>query len=650
MSKFSSILLACSVAFAACGGGDSIGIAENCNPVGDGSHCMTPWPSSAFEVVDESTISGMRVDLPLGTLPTNIDGLVISPDWMNKRDGFSAAAPMIISFTVGVDGSNLVDYRHYGDSLTDTSPTVLINMTTGERVAHFSELDSRATSDPSDQAMYIRPAKKLDGGTRYAVAIRKSLKAKDGAELPISEGFQAILDGSDSGHPLLEKTRPGYDAIFAALAAEGINKEDLVVAWDFTTASSKSMQIDMLTARDTALPIIGTAGENLTFTVDKSEPSSDPNIALRIEGSFDAPLFLSQDGVYKPGTILVRDPTTNLPVYQKIYRAPFVATIPECALLPENQPVGMMIYGHGLLGTGGQVASGAIRDTTSSLCMVGIGTDLRGMSEPDLVAVIRTLNDLNQSEEMFGTLVQGLVNHIALEHIIRGPMAKDLFVDGTGKSIVDTSQVVYYGLSQGHIFGSSFVAYDPFITRAVVGVGGANYSMMLERSIDWPIYEVVLRGAYQTQLNLALMINLMQHGWDLTDPVSTAADMLRGTIPGTPEKQVLMHMAMGDDQVPNISTEYQARTMGVTVMTPSMKEPWGLETAASGMKSALIIFDGGFNPTPLENIAPTGNEPAHSLTRKTAASLRQMKAFYTTGEVILACGPNGCTCADGGCD
>ena len=55
--------------------------------------------------------------------------------------------------------------------------------------------------------MYIRPAQKLEGSTRYAVAVRKSLKAKDGSDLPVSEGFQSIVDGSDSGHPLLENLR-----------------------------------------------------------------------------------------------------------------------------------------------------------------------------------------------------------------------------------------------------------------------------------------------------------------------------------------------------------------------------------------------------------------------------------------------------------
>src|SRR5438477_234684 len=82
----------------------------------------------------------------------------------------------------------------------------------------------------------------------YEVAIKKTLKAKGGGELPIPEGFQAILDGTDTSHTLLEAVRPRYVDIFAALAAHGIDKSDVVTAWDFTTASRESVRADLLNA------------------------------------------------------------------------------------------------------------------------------------------------------------------------------------------------------------------------------------------------------------------------------------------------------------------------------------------------------------------------------------------------------------------
>jgi len=646
--------LAFALATAGCGGdgGLTAEIPAQCNPLG-GSACITPWPWSAYEVEDATTASGYRLDIPDDALPANFQDKGVKGEQYNHRDGFSVAAPMIVAFETGIDGANLVHYSDYAASVTDDSPTVLIDMSTGERVAHFAELNVRANDKPDRQALYIRPAARLEGGTRYAVGIRKSLKAPGGADLPISPGFAALLSGETTNHPLLEKARPGYQAIFAAFEDAGISRDDLVVAWDFVTASDQQVRQDMLSARDQALDVMGEAGANLTFDVDVMEPHSDTRFRWHIEGTFDAPLFLTQDGAFNPAVTLARDPETTLPVYQgKMYRVPFVAIVPECAYLVDNQPVGVMIYGHGLLGSADQVNSGSQRDAAAEACRIVIGTDLRGMSERDVPNVLEALNDMNKGPSFFDVIVQGLINEIALEQIVRGPMASDLFVDDADASIVDTSDVVYYGLSQGGIFGSTFMAYDPFISRGTVGVGAANYSMMLERSGDWPTYEIVLTGAYQDPLNTSLLLYLIQMGFDLTDPVSTANSILvDGGIPGTPHKQLLMQIAVGDHQVPNIASEYQARTMGVPVLTPTPYTPYGLTDDPGPVESALVIYDDGsgvgIQPG---NEPPTGTDDPHSMPRSQPAAWRQMHTFWDTGEIVHTCGDTACFCDQGACD
>src|SRR5690606_5984214 len=126
----------------------------------------------------------------------------------------------------------------------------LVDMESGELLPHFAELDIRGADTPDDQALFIRPARMLKNNHRYAVAIKKTLKAKNGGELPISEGFASILAGTKTSHALLEKVRPRYEDIFATLAQHGIAKEDLVVAWDWTTRSREQIQSDLLTARE----------------------------------------------------------------------------------------------------------------------------------------------------------------------------------------------------------------------------------------------------------------------------------------------------------------------------------------------------------------------------------------------------------------
>jgi hypothetical protein len=636
---------------AACGGDDDAQLAtpQECNPLG-GIACMTPWPSAIYETDDATTRTGRRLAIPAGTLPTNIDGIAIDPAIYNRQDGFSAAAPMIIAFDTGVDPANLVSHTDLAASVTAASPTVLLDMSSGELVLHFAELDAPAAANPGRQALFIRSAAMLKRGTRYAVAIKKMLGARGGGELPVPEGFQAIVDGRRTSHQLLERVRPRYAEIFAALAQHGIAKEDLVTAWDFTTGSGEAVRADLLDARDAGLAMMGTSGSALDFTVTTDEPNGDPRIARRIDGTYDAPLFLTNNGSTAASTKLARD-ASGKPAAQGLYRAPFTAIVPECALTSPT-PVPLMIYGHGLLGASNQVASSGTRHAADGVCAVVVGTAMRGMSDVDVPNVALALNDANNGTAIFDVLVQGMVNHVALVQIARGPMAQQLFTNTDGSSLVDPDRFYYYGISQGGIMGTTVCAIDPVIEKCVLQVGAINYSLLLERSLDWPIYRTTLIGAYPDELEVALIINLMQNQWDRTEPTGVADIMLGQGFPGTPAKQVLMQMAIADDEVANLGTEYQARTMGVPTLVPSPYVPFGLEEATSIAPggSALVIYDFGLGATiPVTNEPPPDND-VHGNIRNKQATIDMMKRFYETGEIVQTCtAAKGCDFAADGC-
>jgi hypothetical protein len=637
------------IAFALTGCGEDekdtgvLSIAE-CNPLG-GNGCITPWPSNLYSVADSTTATGVRVDIPLGALPTNQDGITIDPARLNTFDGFSPAAPMIFSYEGGMDGSNLVPNSRYADSITDSSPTVLIDMSTGERVVHFAELDIREKERFGSQALYIRPSVRLKPGTRYAAAIRKSLKARDGSEIPLSDGFAAILSGKTTKHERLEARRAQYDEVLAAVEAAGVPRDDVIVAWDFSTGSDELLRSDLTVARDRSLEIAGVDGANLSYEIaeDRTE-----NGFRRVDGTFKVPLLLNNGGDFVPDTAVLRD-SDGLPAPEGTHDVPFTTVIPECAI-SGTEKVSIMVYGHGLFGDEGQAATGALRPLSEQMCMIIIGTIMRGMSDKDIPNVLLTLNDFSRADRIFDTLLQGIINHIALVQAVRGPMAETLFLNDQGASIADIDNIYYYGLSQGHIFGATVAAYDPHIERAVLGVGGANYSMMLERSLDWPTYRTVVIGAYDDPLNVAILVNLMQMRWDTTEPTNVISGLPGAPIPGTPDKQFLLHMAVGDDEVPNISTEYQARTMGIPVLAPEYYEPYGVPAMAGPLSSALVIFNNGDGPIPEGNEPPPDNR-AHSLTRESQAGRDQIQTFFETGEIIHTCGDNTpCDCTMGACD
>jgi hypothetical protein len=640
-----SVLIVSVAVLAACGDKD-LGTPDACNPLG-GAACITPWPSSVYEKDDSSTETKVRLDIPKGALPKNFDDIELSPDIYNKQDGFSYAAPMIAAFPTGIDGSNLADNKNIAMSITDASPTVVIDMSTGELVPHFAELDAAAASTPESQALYIRPAKLLKPATRYLVAIKSSLKAKDGGPLPINDGFQAILDDEATSHPLLEKVRPRYKDIFAALEAKGIHKTDLVLAWDFMTRSHADVQSDLLNARTAALAMIGDASA-LKFTIDTDTVPGDTRIARQITGTFEAPLFLDTE-VAAPEINLLRD-GAGKPMASKLYRVPFTAIIPACAL-QGNETVPLILYGHGLLGASNQVASGGTRAAAAEVCAVAVGTDMRGMSEVDVPGVALALNDGNNGKLIFDVLIQGMMNHIAMVQIAKGPMAaagSGLFRKNNDMPLINPAKIYYYGISQGGIMGTTVCGIDPVIEKCVVQVNGINYSMLLERSADWPQYAVILQGGYGNPLVTALMINLMQNSWDRTEPVAVA-DVLTGAgFPNTPPKQVFMQFGIADDQVPNVGSELQMRTMGIPLITPTPFHIYGVEEKTSA-PSGAVMFDFGLSGTiPLTNQPPPRND-VHSNIRNKKATTDMMKQFFETGMISNLCtAPNGCDCTVAG--
>jgi hypothetical protein len=619
---------------------------------------VLPIPAAYYEREDTSSPTGVRLDFPDGVLPVNVDPTPIDPAWYNRRDGWSADAPILISFGSGVDVSNLPPITDPAASLDPGSPTVIIELDTGDRVPHFAEVDANSEiMQPGRadlQALIIRPVVRLRPSTTYAVAIRKSVKGKDGSDLPSTPAFRAMLDGTVLQDARLERLRPTYDQIFTRLEAAGVPRTELVVAWHFTTGTDEQVRADLLDARDAAMAAWGDDASNLTFTVTEDGPFGDPaETERRVMGTFQAPQLLTRGG--DDTSLLNRGPDGKPAVVQgEYYDAPFSAIIPACAAA--NAPVPVVIYGHGLMGSLNESTGGYVRGFAQYACVIVLATEWRGMSSQDIDSVAFALNDLNRMPEVGEKLVQGIVNFMTLVQVARGPMAASATFLGDGPPggtpLIDRDRVYYYGISQGGIYGATFMAYDPFVTRGVLGVPGANYSMMVERSSNWPTYYTILYGAYPNPLDDQVNLHLLQMHFDVTDPITTYPGLVgvNGTpIPGTPPKQVLLHMAIGDSQVPNISTETAARTAGLHVLAPAVYDTFGLVVEDGPLTSALTQWDERFEPDPPLTNSSLPDNGTHGSLRKRDAVKQQIVHFFETGEIVQTCGPDGapaaCDCA-----
>jgi hypothetical protein len=625
----------------------SLAVAPDCNPLGL-VHCMTPWPSSVFETSEPGAPHIRRLAIPDGALLVTTQGVRIDPAGWNVADGFSPAAPMVMAWKGGVSPEGLPTQDDFERSLTADSPTVIIDMTTQQRVAHFAEVDAYAADQPDSQALILRPATRLIGGHDYAVGITRRVRARDGSELVRPPGYAALIDNTFTDHAALERVRSRLPALHDAFSVHGIAIEELVVAWEFRVASDDFLHRDLIAARDRALAALD--DHPIAFAITSDAPVGDGSVIRRqISGTLDAPLFLTQGGAAAVGTKVARD-EAGLPALQGFYQIPFTAIVPTCALTAPA-PVAMVMYGHGLLGSAREAAGGVQRTTAADLCAVFVGTDMRGMSTPDLPVVGSALTDMNRADEVMEVLAQGVVNHVTLSRAMRTSFAERLFVDpASGDSLVDPARTYYYGLSQGGIMGTTVMAYEPVIRRAVLGVGGANYSTLLERSTDWGTFRAFLASAFPDPLDIVLAVNLFQMRWDRTEGSGVANSVLAGTATGVPPKQLLMQIALGDQEVPNLGSYWQARTMGIPVLGPTPVEPWGLTVQPSPLPggSALVIMDGGAPPPPAANLPPEDHD-MHNLTRRQPATRRQIKEFFETGRIVNECA-GACRCQLAACD
>ena len=250
------------------------------------AHCLLPYPSAYFLRPDPTTDSGLRVNYPRTIMPANTDGVHIDPTEWNTLDGFSPGPILVATFPQGIDlaASGAPPLTDVARSVDTDSPTVVLDAATGERIPHFAELDVQASA-PATQAFMIRPAVRLRNATRYVVAIR-GLKNPAGDPVVPPRPFQILRDRQASPVAAINARRAHFEEVFDILQLAGVDRSDLLLAWDFTTASTRSLTGRALAVRDQGLAANGPGAPPFTVTAIDDDYSAD--ISRRVRGRFTA--------------------------------------------------------------------------------------------------------------------------------------------------------------------------------------------------------------------------------------------------------------------------------------------------------------------------------------------------------------------------
>jgi len=645
-------------------GGTAGTLPLECDPLTP-SYCGFPYPNNYWTVADATTATGLRLALPEATMPATLAGVRSNPDAFNEMDGFSPGIAAMTHFP-GATVTGLATPDSIEDSLNAESPTVILNADTGERLAHWVDLDEyvfqakirvNANEDQPDftinrdlealrqeQALMLRPAIRPEDATRYIVAIRSVL---DGEGMPVapSAGFLALRDDEPSDDPVIESRRAHFEELFATLADAGIARDELQIAWDFTTASRENNTSAMVHIRDDAL---GSFPDGVPYTIELKNEQLDSGIACRLEITFDMPLYMTKGE--SGGLLNLGD--DGLPEQNGSFPYSAAMIVPETASV---MPAALVEFGHGQLGAKEQVLG--FQQIAAAENFAAFALDWKGFSSDDVLPTLIPAivgGDVSAFRAIPERMHQGFLNFLmAMRTLSReadgGPSTalNQALTNDCGGATIDGAKRYYFGGSQGGILGASIMALTTDIERGLLAVPGQSYNLLLNRSVNFDefapqFYSNYNWNALDVQMNLALIQGL----WDRAEPTGYSKYIRTNLLPGTPAHEVLIQVSKADHQVTNLGAHIMARTIGGIVnLADTIRDVWGIPVVnGQHVGSAMIEVDFGNDDPPITNIPhwdDTMRDP-HGRATELEALGPVLKEFYETGVVSNPC--------DGPCD
>ena len=601
----------------------------DCDPIA--SRCGLPFPSNVYLADDPSTATGKSVQFGATTLPLLSNKKNVDPSAWTDSDGFSAGqAPfthLLGATIVGFPSQDNIEF-----SLSANSPTVLLDAESGERIPHFAELDMSPGVEPESQALMIRPVVRLKDATRYIVAIRR-VKDQAGEYIAPSETFRALRDDVETTEYTVRRRRTLYADIFSKLEKAGIPRGDLQIAWDYTTASRENNTKWLLQMRDEALATVGDEGPE--YVIDTVEENPNEFIKKRIYGRFTAPLY--QDKAEKGSTLVFDE--NGKPKQNGTAQFEFVVHLPNS--VTGDTPGALLQNGHGLLGSKNEGRNGYLAELSDKKRFVSFSVDLVGMAEDDESSAQQAVSgDVGRFKNMVGRQHQGILNSLLAMRMMKGRFYKDPIMQDNGKSMIDPTECYYRGDSQGGIFGVTYMALTTDVTRGLLGEPGMPYNLLLNRSVDFTPFFLLLKLFYPNAIDRQLALALVQMHWDRTEPSGYAPYITKDTFPNTPSHEVLLHVAIGDFQVTPLGAHLIARTVGAKNLTPVNRPVWGIPEEAGPFEgSGMVEYDFNLPEAPKTNVPPTGgpDDDPHDKVRVLDASYDQTDVFLRQGKIQPFC-------------
>ncbi len=503
--------------------GDLHPLATGCDPL-DAARCWLPWPSFAATRVDDTSPTGLRVEVADEELPVEDD-----PRWLELADGFSRLSPVLTTVAGEVDPASV------------EGAVRLFDAGTGAEIPVWTE----AVVEGARTLIIAYPADVLPAASEIVAVVTNSVQLVGGGSPP-SDHLDRVALGLDGPENADEEALRAWNApVRATIDAAGLDPSGVLRAWSFPTRSAD----DVGRRAKAMLAAVDEADLGVTLT---SVELRDGDIAAVVYGTVDnVPEFRP----HREEWLNLGD--DGLPVAVGTHSAVFRVVVPAGE---GDWPVAL--YGHG---TGGDVTDGLFDEQLAEQGLGKAGMQFHGWNGEELINSITYFSKVfDASTRATSALLQSVADGHAILRALQGPLADALAADELGgqpnpaagrRPIAD--RPIWVGGSLSGTMGAVIVAANDDIDTAVLNVpGGAWTHFIPTASLYSILVDPITRAWYPSDIDRRAALAMAQNAWDDAD----------GAAWEDPDSVLLLQESMDDPILPNVGTTMLARARGAVLV------------------------------------------------------------------------------------
>lgn len=579
------------------------------------------FPDDRWTSDDPDTDTGLALRSPLEQLAAD-DPARGFPSVFERAptlDGFGVTAPMFLRVTGPVDPQSLPSP---GDETDPTRSSLLLVDLDADPIA-FVPFDWRLLDEQGFEGggttLVLTPLTPLRSGARHGVAMTRAATDDAGDCFAPGAAMQGILEGT-TAHPELVRLAPGHAALLEALVDAGAiaSPDELSAAIVYTTATTIRQSTAIARAISTSMPSPVVLGECFT-------PFGYPYVQC------DAILRMVDFGD-DDGIILGTEP-------QSTYDLPVVAFLP----IEGEGPFPTIVFGHALTGDRTSAWIQAVNYAPLGFAMIAIDAPKHG-EHPDAAVTNPTFdllglsNDLGDPFDPFAARDNFRQATFDKLQLVRR-LVVGLDMTGDDEPDFDAAHLHYLGHSLGAAMGPQLLAYTDRVVAATLLVGGGNLTNIVAEASEFqPLIGLVTQDFSDDER--ARLLAVTQSMIDAGDPMASAPYVVRERIEGFDARvpHLLAQMALDDTVVPNSSTAYLTRALGIPIAGEAKVPMRGVEVLTDLPVQAN--FDGGvtaglYQFDQMQAALPGVLEPAtHRGLQGDPYAIAQQELFHTRAEEL----------------